>query len=488
MTVTAPSRLLVGGQWIDGGGGGYDIVNPADGTVVAEAPEASVDDALAAAAAARAALPSWSALPVEERAALLDRVGAMLLERRDDLYPLVQAETGSTTRVAKAMQISQAGLRLRDNAAAIVRHAREWPVPVRETPTTALAPGGLVSAVAVQQPMGVVACITSYNFPLTNMTGKIGPALAMGNTVVIKPAPQDPLAVIALLEMMEEAGFPPGVANIISSTDPAPAEALVAAPDVDMISFTGSTAVGCRIAEVAGSGMKRLLLELGGKGASIIFDDADLDAAVSGTGSTWAFHAGQVCSAPTRVIAQRGVYDQVVERLAAFAGFLKVGDPTERETMVGPVITAAHHERIRGYIASGLEAGARAVVGPDTPVPDQGCYVAPHLLADARPDMRIVQEEIFGPVIVALPVDDEEEAVAVANSTDFGLYDYVWSGDAARAARVARQLRTGNVGLNTVQRNQDAPFGGFKKSGVGRDGGEYGFAAYSELQSIVWST
>jgi len=488
VTLAPPARLLVGGEWVPGGAGGYDIVNPADGSVVGEAPEASADDARAAAAAARDALPAWSALPVEARADLLDRLGTLLLERRDDLYPLVQAETGSITRVAKAMQISQAGLRFRDHAEAIVRHAREWPVPVRETPTTALAPGGLVSAIAVQQPVGVVACITSYNFPLTNMAGKLAPALAMGNTVVVKPAPQDPLAVIALLGLMEEVGFPPGVVNLVSSSDPAPAEALVAAPEVDMISFTGSTGVGCRIAEVAGRDMKRLLLELGGKGASIILDDADLAAAVSGTGSTWAFHAGQVCSAPTRVIAHRAVYDQVVERLGAFAGFLKVGDPTERDTMVGPVITAAHHERVTGYIADGIAAGATAVVGPDTPIPDTGCYVAPHLLADATPDMRVVREEIFGPVIVALPVDDEDEAVAVANQSDFGLYDYVWSGDTARAAAVARRLRTGNVGLNTVQRNQDAPFGGFKKSGIGRDGGEYGFAAYSELQSLVWSS
>jgi acyl-CoA reductase-like NAD-dependent aldehyde dehydrogenase len=254
-----------------------------------------------------------------------------------------------------------------------------------------------------------------------------------------------------------------------------------------MVSFTGSTVVGRRIGAVAGEGMTRLLLELGGKGASIIFDDADLPKAIMGTGSTWAFHSGQICTAPTRVLAQRGVYDQVVAGLTQFAGALKVGDPMEDDTVVGPLITEAHRTRVEEYIASGVADGAEVVAGGTRPEHlDTGWYVPPTLLAGCHGDMRAVKEEIFGPVIVVVPFDDEEEAVALANGTEYGLYDYVWTDDVTRAVGMSARLRTGNVGINTLQRNHEAPFGGFKQSGVGRDGGSFGLHAYSELQSVVW--
>ena len=465
----------------------YPVVNPATEAVVGEAPRHTVADAEAAAAAAAEAFPAWSQTAPEERAALLDRVADLLEERFEDLVPLVQAETGATLNVTRSLQIPQAVIRFRRYAKGALE-STEVLIPTGHQVATPLAAGGLISAVAVREPVGVVACITSYNFPMTNMAGKICPALAMGNTVVVKPAPQDPLAVFALVDLMREAGFPDGVVNVVNADAAEPAEALVASPDVDMISFTGSTAVGTRIAEVAGRGMKRLLLELGGKGASLIFDDADLDAAVQGTGSTWAFHSGQICTAPTRVLAHRAVYDEVVEKLAAFAGYLKVGDPLEADTVVGPLITEAHLDRVRGYIDQGTGEGASLAAGGDGDRPDTGWYVPPTLLADATVDMTVTQEEIFGPVIVAMPFEDDDEAVALANGTPFGLYDYVWTGDAERGYAVARQLRSGNVGLNTLQRNHEAPFGGFKMSGVGRDGGSYGLHAYSELKSVVWST
>jgi acyl-CoA reductase-like NAD-dependent aldehyde dehydrogenase len=290
-----------------------------------------------------------------------------------------------------------------------------------------------------------------------------------------------------MAEVFEEAGFPPGVVNVVVGSGAEAAEALVASRDVDMISFTGSTTVGQRIGSVAGHDMKRLLLELGGKGASIIFDDADLKQAISGTGSVWAFHSGQICTAPTRALVQRGVYDQVVAGLQQYAGALKTGDPLERDTVVGPVISSAHRDRIEGYVESGRSEGGTVVAGGERPGDlEHGFYVPPTLVADCRADMKIVQEEIFGPVIVVVPFDDPDEVVALANSTSFGLYDYVWSKDSAKAMHVAQQLRTGNVGINTVQRNHEMPFGGFKMSGVGRDGGTFGLWAYSELQSIVW--
>ncbi|MGH9138307.1 MAG: aldehyde dehydrogenase family protein [Acidimicrobiales bacterium] len=478
-------EMLIGGEQVSGAGGAYAVVNPATEAVVGEAPAASVEQVQQAAAAAAAAFPAWSRTKPEERAALLDRAADLLRGRLDDLVPLVQAETGATLRVAQSMQVPTCIERLRRYAKGALE-STVIPLPPGEMPSTALAAGGLMSAVAVRQPVGVVACITPYNFPIVNMAGKIGPALAMGNTVVVKPAPQDPLAVTVFGEILHEAGFPPGVVNIVTGSGADVGEALVASPDVAMISFTGSTAVGQRIGAVAGHDMKRLLLELGGKGAGLVFDDADLNSAVATISSVWAFHSGQICTAPTRVLAQRGVYDQVVAGLEKSAARLKVGDPLEPDTIVGPVISAAHRERVEGHVRAGADDGGSVVVGGERPELPTGFYVAPTLIADCKPGMTVVQEEIFGPVVVVVPFDEEDEGVALANSTSFGLYDYVFSADTARAMRVAKQLRCGNVGINTAQRNHEAPFGGFKLSGVGRDGGSFGLHAYSELQSIVW--
>jgi acyl-CoA reductase-like NAD-dependent aldehyde dehydrogenase len=482
----ATYQLLIGGERVDGGNGTYAIVNPATEAVVGHAPNASAADAQAAAQAAADAFPAWSRTSPTERAAILDRAADLLDQRFAELVPLVQAETGATLRVTKQMQVPQAAARFRRYAQGIAQEL-EIPLVPGVMPTTALGPGGIMGAVARRAPVGVVAAITSYNFPMTNTAGKVGPALAMGNTMVVKPAPQDPLAIVALGEILAEAGLPPGVLNVVVGEGSEAAEALVASPQVDMVSFTGSTVVGQRIGEVAGRGMKRLLLELGGKGAGIVFDDANLKTAVGAISSAWAFHSGQICTAPTRVLAQRGIYDQLVSGLAAAAGHLKVGDPLEADTVLGPVITDVHRGRVEGYIASGLDQGATVVAGGERPTElERGWYVPATLLADCRIDMKVAQEEIFGPVVVVIPFDDDDEAVALANATEFGLYDYVFSGDTSRAYAVAQQLRTGNVGINTVQRNHETPFGGFKMSGVGRDGGRFGFHAYSELQSIVW--
>jgi phenylacetaldehyde dehydrogenase len=480
-----PQRLFISGTFVEGGNGGYEIRNPATEAVVGEAPDASTADAAAAVAAAQEALPAWARTEPAERARLLDALADAVVAHHDELAPLLQAETGATWRVSNGLQLTQ----VVDRFHRCARGAMEptvGPLPPQLIETTELAPGGVISAFAARRPVGVVLAITAYNFPLTNMAGKVGPALAMGNPVIVKPAPQDPLAVLKFAEIARDVGFPPGVINVVVGEGTEVAEALVASPGVDMISFTGSTAVGRRIGEVAGEQMTRLLLELGGKGASIVFDDADVGKAVMGTGSTWAFHSGQICTAPTRVLAQRGVYEAVVAGLTQFAGGLKVGDPLADDTVVGPVISEAHRDRVEGYISSGVADGAEVVAGGERPSMDTGWYVPPTLLAGCRGDMAAVQEEIFGPVIVVVPFDDDEEAVALANSTSYGLYDYVWTADTTRALDVASRLRTGNVGINTLQRNHEAPFGGFKLSGVGRDGGSFGLHAYSELQSVVW--
>ncbi len=479
------TQLLIGGKWVEAGNGTYGITNPATETLVGQAPDASVGDAADAAAAARQAFPAWAATPVEERLALLKAAAAAIRAKNEELVPLVIAETGATASVGSRMQVPISADRF-DRYARDIRHVQESMLPPVATAATPLAPGGLISALAYRQPVGVVAAIASYNFPLTNMAGKVAPALAMGNTVVIKPAPQDPLAVIELARVLDEVGFPPGVVNLITSEAPEPASALTSSPDVDMVSFTGSTAVGQRIAAAGAPTMKRLLMELGGKGAAVVFEDADIKGAITAIGSTWAFHSGQICTAPTRAVVHRSIFDQVVDSLAKFAGVLRVGDPTEPETMVGPLISAAQRQRVLDYIASGREQGEVVAGGGCPDHLDTGYYVQPTLITGSN-DMTAAREEIFGPVVVAIPFDDEEEGIAIANDSEFGLYDYVFSGDTSRAFRVAKLLRAGHVGINTAQRNMDAPFGGFKMSGIGRDGGDYGLEAYSEMQSIIWA-
>ncbi|MEU6274960.1 aldehyde dehydrogenase family protein [Streptomyces populi] len=480
---SAGQRLFVGGAWVAPDHGFYEVRDPATEQVVGLAPEASRAQVHAAAAAAREAFGPWSRTPAEERAAVLARAADVVRRNLVPYADLARAESGATTGTARGMQVGVGMARFR-------RYARPEPVetalPPQINEAGPFGPAAVMGALAVRRPVGVVTCITSYNNPWANPAGKIAPALAMGNTVVVKPAPQDPLSVYRMAEALEAAGAPPGVVNVVGGSTPESGEAAVDSPDVDMVSFTGSTAVGQRIAEVCGRAMKRQLMELGGKGAAIVFDDADLDSAVSGIGTTFSFYSGQICTAPTRVLAQRGVHDRLVRRLAAYAGHLKVGDPREPDTVVGPVISAAHRDRVESYVELGRKEGARIVTGGERPPLPTGFYVAPTLLADCTPDMRVVREEIFGPVVVVLPFDDEEEAIALADATDYGLIDYVWSGDVARAFRVARRLRAGGVGVNTVGRNMEAPFGGFKKSGVGRDVGSYALHAYSETQAIVW--
>lgn len=483
--MTEPYRLLIGGEWVDGDGGSYPIVNPATEAEVGGAPAASAAQAVAATEAAAAAFPAWSRTSPEERAELLARAADAVRAKIPELVDLVQAETGATMRVAKTMQLPTVADRL-DRYARGAMEQLSVALPPSVVPASALAPGGLMGAVVERRPVGVVACITPYNFPATNCAGKIGPALAMGNTVVIKPAPQDPLAVIRLVEVLDGVGFPPGVINIITGAGPEVGQAIVASSHTDMVSFTGSTAVGQAIGEVAGRSMKRLLLELGGKGAAVVFEDADLRKVIPQLVSTWAFHSGQICTAPTRVIAHRDVYEPLLAGMAQAAENLKVGDPLERDTVIGPVITEAHRARVQGLIDRGKAAGASVRAGGDIPEMDTGYYVAPTLLADCKPGDEAVQQEFFGPVVVALAFGDEDEAIALANGTEFGLYDYVFTGDAGRGMRVARQLRSGNVGINTLQRHHEAAFGGMKQSGVGRDGGTFGLLAYSEPQSVIW--
>ena len=480
-------QLLIGGKWLDAADGTYDIINPATEGVVGQAPNASAADAEAAAAAAKDAQPGWAAWSVEDRSALMREAAAAIRAKSSDLLPLVIAETGATATVGSRMQVPVAADRF-ERYARDPRQVLQTPLLPQSAQATPLAPGGIIGGMINRQPVGVVACITSYNFPMVNMAGKVAPALAAGNTVVVKPAPQDPLAVIELVRILHDVGFPPGVVNLVNGNGPVASAALVDSENVDCVSFTGSTNVGITIAEKSARTMKRLLLELGGKGACVVFDDADITAAIGCIGSTWSFHSGQICTAPTRAIVHRSVFEQVRDGLVQMAGYLKVGDPTDKATIIGPVISGAQRDRIEAHIRTAAEDGGEVIIGGQRPEGlDTGYYVAPTLITGDN-NMRVAREEIFGPVITMIPFDDDDEGIAIANDSEFGLYDYVFSKDGARAFRAAKQLQAGHVGINTAQRNHDAPFGGFKKSGVGRDGGDFGLLAYTEPQAIIWTS
>lgn len=475
-------RLLIGGEWVAPESGTYEIVDPNTTQVIGHAPEASISQVNDAAAAAKAALPGWRDTPMAERCAIVGRAADLLEARLASLVGLVQGETGATINVTEMIQVPSSADRFRHYEIPV---NVDDPIEPYEVPENPMGPAGLSCAHVVRQPVGVVACITSYNFPLVNMSGKMAPALAMGNTLVVKPAPQDPLAVIKMGEIVEEAGFPPGVINIVTGSGAAAGAALVESRDVDMVSFTGSSAVGAKIMEAGGATMKRLLMELGGKGACVLTDDCNIDAAIGAIASVWGFHSGQICTAPTRVIVHRSRYDELVDKLTAVAGMLKLGDPLDRETIVGPVITELHRDRVEHFIASGVTDGASLLCGggrPDLP----GYFVEPTLLVDCTPDMRVVKHEIFGPVVAVMAHDGDDHAVELANDSDYGLFSYVYAGTTARAFEIGRRIESGNVGLNSMAPHIHAPFGGFKMSGIGRDRGVYGLHAYSEVQALSW--
>ena len=475
-------KLLIGGEWVETSGT-YPVVNAYTMEVVGHAPEASLSDSTNAMAAARDALDGWKNTSIDQRCYLLGKLADVLEQKTPEWVELVQAETGSTINITETLQV----------AGGFIDRFRYYSKPQRidssELPTkqgaTALGPAGLVAASVYHQPVGVVLCITPYNFPLTNVAGKIAPALAMGNTCIIKPAPQDPLGILRLGEAINEAGFPPGVINIVTSSGPEVPAAMVASKDVNMVSFTGSTSVGKSIYESGAATMTRVLMELGGKGALIMTEDASVDAAMGAIASVWGFHSGQICTAPTRVICHRNIYDQTVETLEAVAGMLKMGDPRERDTLVGPLISEQQRDNVEKFISSGVDSGAKLVCGGERP-DEQGYFVAPTLLADCTTDMHVVREEAFGPVVVVLPHENDEEAIEMANDSDYGLFSYVYAGDTARAHHIAQSLESGNVALNSIQPHMEAPFGGFKMSGIGRDRGTWGLKAYSELQAISW--
>jgi betaine-aldehyde dehydrogenase len=465
-------NVYLGGQWVPSAATGtIDVLSPSTEAVIGRVPAGDPRDVDAAVHAARAAFPAWSATRPAERAACLSRIHDGLKARADEIARTISMEVGTPLKLAQRIQ---AALPVQSFALG-ARLAAEFQFEEQ-----------VGHSRVVREPVGVVACITPWNYPLHQIAAKVAPALAAGCTVVLKPSEVAPLNAFILTEIVHEAGLPAGVFNLVCGTGATVGEALVAHPDVDMVSFTGSTRAGRRISELAAATVKRVALELGGKSPSIVLPDADLPAAVKTTVSVCFLNSGQTCNALTRLLVPESLYDQAARLATEAARAFTVGDPLAGEARLGPVVSMQQRERVRGYIRKGLEEGAQLLTGgADAPAGlPQGCYVQPTVLGRVRPEATVAQEEIFGPVLSIIAYRDEADAVRIANGTIYGLAAAVWSQDEAAAQRVAAQLRAGQVDINGAPFNIDAPFGGFKQSGRGRELGKYGLEEFLEYKSI----
>ena len=472
--MTTLNRFYIGGQWVEPSAGStlVDIVDPATEALTGKLAMGTAQDADRAVAAARAAFPAWSASSREERVALLERIIERYRARLDDLADAVRTEIGAPVALCKHLQAPiglaqlQAALETLRSFEFETRHGNSY---VR------------------REAIGVAALITPWNWPLNQITAKVAPALAAGCTVVLKPSEVAPLDAMVFAQIMHEAGVPPGVFNMIFGEGRVVGERLSSHRDVDMVSITGSTRAGVEVAISAAPTVKRVAQELGGKSPLLILDDADLQAAVTSGVAQCMANSGQTCVAPARMLVQRERYDEAVAIAAAVANAVKVGDPSDPATKMGPISNRAQYEKVQRMIGIGLEEGARLVAG-GTGRPaglERGFYAKPTVFADVRNDMTIAREEIFGPVLVMIPYDDEAHAIEIANDTDYGLAGYIATNDPERARRVAARLRVGSVRINGASLDITAPFGGYKTSGNGRECGAEGLAEYLECKSVT---
>ncbi len=467
---SSTDELLIGGAWVASSGTErIEVVNPATEEVIAAIPAGTVEDVDRAVAAARAAFPAWAATPLEVRQGFLSAIAAGIDARADELAALITTELGMPIALSRQIQV---GLPLATFGAA--------PALVEEVPWEQELGNSLV----VREPIGVVGCITPWNYPLHQIAAKVAAALAVGCTVVVKPSEVTPLNAFFLAEVMQDVGLPAGVFNLVTGVGPVVGEALAAHPGVDMVSFTGSTRAGRRVSEVAAARVKPVALELGGKSANVLLDDADLMQAVPDGLQKCFLNSGQTCSALTRMLVPRERLAEVEAIAAAAAAHFVVGDPMALETHLGPLASEVQRDRVRAYIDQGVAEGARIVTGGTEAPHERGFYVAPTVFSDVTRDMTIAQEEIFGPVLVLIPYDSEEEAVEIANDSDYGLAGGVWSASEERALSVARRIRTGQVEVNGATFNPLAPFGGVKQSGHGREYGPWGMVELTTVKAI----
>ena len=468
----AYDKLYIDGAWVEPSGKDtLDVINSTTEEVIATIPAGDANDIDRAVKAAKAAFPAWSQTSVQDRAKYLTRINEGLSARADEIANIVSEEVGMPKMLSKLIQVGLPQGSFAVNAQLVEGFQFEEQVG---------------NSLVVREPVGVVGCITPWNYPLHQIAAKVAPALAAGCTVVVKPSEVAPINAFMLAEIIDEAGLPAGVFNLVSGVGPVVGEAIASHPDVDMVSFTGSTRAGKRVSELAAQTVKRVTLELGGKSANVILDDADFEKAVAdGVGKCY-LNSGQTCSALTRMLVPRDRLAEAEAIAAKTAETFTPGDPFADTTRLGPLVSAVQRDRVRGYIQKGIDEGATLVTGgADAPDGlDKGFFVKPTVFSDVRRDMTIAQEEIFGPVLSILPYDTEEEAIEIANDTVYGLAGGVWSGDPERAKKVALQLRTGQVEVNGGGFNLMAPFGGYKQSGHGRELGKYGLEEYLEVKSL----
>ncbi|MGH3876069.1 MAG: aldehyde dehydrogenase family protein [Actinophytocola sp.] len=473
--MAAPTQVrtahLIGGEFVGNDSTDrIDVVNPTTEEVIASVPSGTPDDADAAVRAAATAFPGWAATAQADRVAAVRRINDGLRARSGELAATITAEVGTPIVFSSKVQVVNP-VGITDGVLA-------------EIESGALEPVTIGNSTVVREPIGVVAAITPWNFPLQQMVAKVTPALAAGNTVVLKPSEVAPLTAGLLAEIIADAGLPAGVFNMVHGTGPVVGEALAAHPMVDMVSFTGSTRAGRRVAAVAAETVKKVALELGGKSASVVLDDADLVRAVKITVANCFMNNGQACSALTRLLVPVDRHDEAVEAAVAAASKYTPGDPSQETTRIGPSVSAAQRDRVAGYIRTGVEEGATLAHGGPEPVDGPGYFVRPTVFGGVREDMTVAQEEIFGPVLSIIAYTDEDDAVRIANGTAYGLAAGVFGADADRAYAVAGRLRAGQVDVNGGLFNTSAPFGGFKQSGNGREFGRFGLEEFTELKSI----
>jgi acyl-CoA reductase-like NAD-dependent aldehyde dehydrogenase len=474
--VQVHDKIYIDGAWVPSAGQGFiDVFDSSDGSVIGQIPDGNADDVDRAAKAARAAFGDWAAKSPEERAKYCTRIAEGLGARMDEIATIVTREAGMPKWLSL---IVQAGLPINSFSQAAVQ-AENFKYEEQ-----------LGNSIVRREPVGVVGCITPWNYPLHQIAAKVAYAMAAGCTVVLKPSEIAPLDAYVLAEVINDAGLPAGVFNLVTGTGPAVGEAIAAHPDVDMVSFTGSTRAGKRVAEVASQTLKRVALELGGKSANILLDDLDDEnfekAVRDGIGKAY-LNSGQTCTALTRMLVPQSKLADA-ERIAAdeVEARFQPADPFQDGVMLGPLSSLAQVERVTNYIQKGIDEGAKLVTG-GTGAPeglDKGYFVKPTVFSNVSNDMTIAREEIFGPVLSIIPYEDEEDAVRIANDTPYGLSGGVWAGDGDRAKNVARRIRTGQIEVNGGAFNPNAPFGGYKQSGYGREYGQYGFEEFLEVKSM----
>ena len=466
------SEIYVDGNWVASSGTeNIDVINPSTEEIIGSTPAGTKEDVDLAVKAAKEAFQGWSENSLEERLSYIENLAAKLGERSAEIGELISQEVGMP---GKMSMMIQAGLPA-TTTASISGTAREF--PFEET---------IGRSLVTREPIGVVGCITPWNYPLHQIMAKVAPAMAVGCTVVLKPSEVAPLNAFLLAEIIDELNFPKGVFNLVSGVGPVVGEAIAAHPDVDMVSFTGSTRAGTRVAEIAAANVTRVHQELGGKSANIILDDADLSAAIPSAVGACFLNSGQTCSALTRLLVPSSKMEEAAELAAQAAAGFTVGPADDETSKLGPLVSQMQWDRVQSYIQTGIDEGATLVTGglgkPDGL--DSGYFVQPTVFANVKNSMKIAQEEIFGPVLSIIGYEDDDDAIQIANDSDYGLSGGVWSSDNERALKVAKKLRTGEVDMNGSFLNTDAPFGGYKKSGNGRELGRFGMDEFVEAKQI----